>query len=168
MKEQKVFIIDKPEDRVIEVLLEREDVQLEVIVLVYANTPGEYKLNVRVEHRVGNNNARIWVRGVVGDGATLDMSGMIKINKDARGVDDFLEMRALMWGKSSVALAEPQLEIEANQVKASHAAAVGRMDEEQLFYLQSRGMKRKKAEKMIVDGFMGELTSKIEDKRLWK
>ena len=42
------------------------------------------------------------------------------------------------------------------------------MDEEQLFYLQSRGMKRKKAEKMIVDGFMGELTSKIEDKRLWK
>jgi len=93
---------------------------------------------------------------------------MIKINKDAQGVDDFLEMRALMWGKSSVALAEPQLEIEANQVKASHAAAVGRMDEEQLFYLQSRGMKRKKAEKMIVDGFMGELTSKIEDKRLWK
>lgn len=168
MKKQQVYIINKPGGREIEVVLDREDVQLEVIVVVLAKTPGSYKVKVRVEHKVGNNNTRVWVRGVVGDGATLEMAGMIKINKDAQGVDSFLEMRALTWGDSSVAVVEPQLEIEANEVKASHAAAVGRMDEEQVFYLLSRGVDRLTAEKMIVDGFLAELVGKIEDKSIWK
>jgi len=52
-------------------------------------------------------------------------------------------------------LAEPELEIRNNEVKASHAASVGRIDEEQLYYLCSRGMERKEARRLIIDGFLG-------------
>src|SRR3989344_9349435 len=88
---------------------------------------------------------------------------MIKIVKDANGVDDFLEMRLLLLDSKSQAVAEPKLEIEANEVKASHAATVGKIDEEELFYLQSRGVKRTEAEKLVIDGFLSEVVSRIED-----
>src|SRR3989344_9660611 len=88
---------------------------------------------------------------------------MIKIVKDDKGVDDFLEMRLLLLDAKSQAVAEPKLEIEANEVKASHAATVGKIDDEGLFYLQSRGVKQGEAEKLIVTGFLNQVIEKIED-----
>jgi len=69
-------------------------------------------------------------------------------------VEDFLEMKLLVLDGKSSAVAEPKLEIMANEVKASHAATVGRVDEEEMFYLTARGICRKNAEKMIVEGFL--------------
>ncbi|MBI1871836.1 SufD family Fe-S cluster assembly protein, partial [Candidatus Collierbacteria bacterium] len=99
-------------------------------------------------------NGRVVIRGIAKNGARVAVTGMIKIREGANQVDDFLEMRILLLDDRSQAKAEPKLEIEANDVKASHAAAVGKIDEEQLFYLTSRGMKREAAEKLIVDGFL--------------
>jgi len=55
----------------------------------------------------------------------------------------------------SEATADPKLEIESDDVKASHAATVSKIDEEQIFYLQNRGVDRKKASDLIVEGFLG-------------
>ena len=87
---------------------------------------------------------------------------MIKIDKKAQEVDDFLEMRVLMLDDKSWAVVEPRLEIEANQVKASHAATVSKINEEELFYLASRGIDREEAEELIVDGFLKDITDKIK------
>lgn len=141
----------------------REGEKVEVLGLVIADQPGDYYLKVLVDHKIGKTFGRVMVRGIAKNGARVQVEGMIKIDKEANGVDDFLEMKLLLLDGLSQAVAEPKLEIEANEVKASHAATVGKIDEEELFYLQSRGLRRAKAEAIIVEGFLSEVVDRIED-----
>ncbi len=163
MKTQKVVILDKPGRKELVVGFGKEGEEVEVLGLVIADQPGDYYLKVLVDHKVGKTFGRVMVRGVAKNGARIQVEGMIKIDKGANGVDDFLEMRLLLLDAKSQAVAEPKLEIEANEVKASHAATVGKIDEEEIFYLTSRGINLAGAEKLIVTGFLNQVVDKIED-----
>jgi len=122
--------------------------------MVRTSEAGEYKLSVRMEHVVAMTQGRVVVRAVVSGGARVEILGMIKIAKEAQGTDSFLELRVLLLDDISFAAVEPQLEIEANEVSAGHAASVSELDESQVQYLQSRGLSRESAEKEIVDGWL--------------
>ncbi|OGD71852.1 hypothetical protein A3D09_01580 [Candidatus Collierbacteria bacterium RIFCSPHIGHO2_02_FULL_49_10] len=163
MKYQRVVVLDKPGKKDLVVDFGREGEEVEVLGLVIADQPGDYYLKILVDHKIGKTFGRVMVRGIAKNGAKIQVEGMIKIVKDANGVDDFLEMRLLLLDAKSQAVAEPKLEIEANEVKASHAATVGKIDDEELFYLQSRGIKQGEAEKLIVTGFLNQVIDKIED-----
>lgn len=123
--------------------------------IIDAREPGEYELRVAADHRVAQTKGRITVRAVVGAGAHVKITGMIKIRKEAQETDDFLELRVLTLDKSARAVAEPELEIEANNVKASHAASVGQVDKEQILYLMSRGLSYDQTQVQIVEGWLG-------------
>lgn len=161
MKKQTV-ILDKPGKKVMKVTFEKEGEEVEVWGLVLGREEGDYELEVRCDHLVGNTQGRVVIKGVAENGARVKVTGMIKIAKEAQGVDDFLEMRILLLDNRSWAVAEPKLEIEANEVKASHAATVGQIDREELFYLESRGVAKEAAKEMIVEGFLKEVRSKME------
>jgi Fe-S cluster assembly protein SufD len=124
------------------------------IGIVDAREKGEYTLHVVGHHTTEQTRGRVTIHGVVGAGATLTVTGMIKIEKQAQHTDDFLEIRILLLDKTAHATAEPKLEIEADDVKASHAASVGKIDEEQVLYLMSRGLDKARAEEEIVRGFL--------------
>lgn len=166
MMRQKVIILDKPERKELLVNFGKEGEEMEVIGLIIADQPGDYYLKVVVNHRYGKTFGRVMVRGIVKNGARVQVEGMIKIEKNANGVDDFLEMKLLLLDPQSQAVAEPKLEIESNEVKASHAATVGKIDEEEIFYLTSRGIPRVQAENLIIVGFLDQVVSKIKDKKL--
>jgi Fe-S cluster assembly protein SufD len=123
--------------------------------IIDARQPGEYEIIVTAEHLVPKTKGRITVRAVCGVDAHVKIKGIIRINKKAQETDDFLELRVLMLGKTARAIVEPELEIEANNVKASHAASVGQVDEEQVMYLMSRGLSRDRAQEQIVNGWLG-------------
>lgn len=99
----------------------------------------------------------IEVRAVVEAGGSLELRGMIKIKKEAVGSDVFLTQKVLLVGDGARAVTVPELEIECNQVKASHASSVGQMDVEQVYYLRSRGITESEAKKMLVKAFMSDL-----------
>lgn len=122
--------------------------------VVRATEKGEYEVAVLAHHVAKDTRGRVVVRAVVSGGAQLKLSGMIKIEKTAQGTDNFLELRVLLLDEQSRATADPQLEIEANEVKAGHGASVSKIDEEQLLYLMSRGLSRELAEVQIVEGFL--------------
>lgn len=122
--------------------------------VVDGRKPGEYELRVTADHRVAQTSGRIVVRGVAGPGSVIKLYGMIKIRKAAQQTDDFLELRVLTLDKTARAVAEPMLEIEANNVKASHAASVGSVDPEQLRYLMSRGLTVEQAQSEIATGWL--------------
>ena len=122
--------------------------------IIDARQPGVYELTVVATHTAQGTRGRITVRAVCGAGARVAVRGLIRIAKEAQDTEDFLELRILTLGKTALATAEPELEIEANQVKASHAASVGPVDEEQLLYLMSRGLGRAEAVDTIVRGFL--------------
>lgn len=134
---------------------EKEGEEIQWVGIVDAREPGEYELHVTADHKVRKTKGRITVRAVAGAGANVKVFGMIKIRKEAQETDDFLELRVLTLDKTARAVAEPELEIEANNVKASHAASVGQIDREQTLYLMSRGLSEERARDEIVVGWLG-------------
>ncbi len=152
---KKTFLMDKPGKKEIVINFNKEGEDSELVGIIRAEKKGDYFINVMVDHKVGNTFGKVKIKGIAKNGARVAVIGKIKIDKKAQGVEDFLEMRLLILDDKSTATAEPQLEIEANEVKASHAATVGQIDEEQMFYLESRGLKSGEAEKLIVKGFLG-------------
>ena len=155
-------ILDKPGKKELVIPLLEQGEEVEVWGLVRGEEKGEYELDIKVDHRVGKTKGIVMMRGIAKNGARVKVSGLIKIDEKAQDVDDFLEMRVLILDSNSWAVVEPRLEIEANQVKASHAATVNKISEEEMFYLTCRGMDKEKAEQLIVRGFLKEITDKIK------
>jgi len=147
-------VMDKPGKRRIRVEMESPSEEQEVLVLVMGIEKGIYELDLAVRHKTGSNTGKVEIRGIAKNGAQIKSCGMIRIEEGAQRVEDFLEMRFLILDEISQAEAVPQLEIMANDVKASHAASVGRLDDEQLFYLMSRGLSRDRSEEVLVEGFL--------------
>ncbi len=153
----KRFKLDKPGEIDLVVPFIEPHEEREVLGVISAMEPGEYKVRVVSDHQATNTFGRVVIKGVAANGARVVVDGMVKIGKEARKTDSFLEMRILLLDKKSSAVAEPKLEIENNDVRASHAATVGKIDDEQLFYLESRGINLEEAKKIIVEGFLKEV-----------
>ena len=83
------------------------------------------------------------------------------MSKDAPGTNAFQTNRNLVLSEGASAESVPNLEIETNDVKCSHASAVGPIDEEQRYYLESRGIPPQAAERLIVLGFFSEVLDKL-------
>jgi Fe-S cluster assembly protein SufD len=88
---------------------------------------------------------------------------MIKVDPGAQQTDAFQECRNLLLSKRAHADAIPGLEILANDVRCTHAAAIAQIDKEQLFYLRSRGLGEPIAQRLVIEGFMAELVERFEE-----
>jgi len=148
------YLINKPGEYEIKLQLTKEGEKLEWLGIIDARKPGEYQLNLTAEHLAQGTFGRITIRGVAENGARIKVKGLVRIAKIAQNTDSFLAMKILLLDKQSGAVAEPELEILANRVKASHAASVGKIDEEQMFYLKSRGINEREAKNIIIKGFL--------------
>ena len=145
---------DQPGEWEVKIPFAKMGEEKEWVGVVKAMTPGTYNLSVTAEHSARGTRGRITVKAVAARGAVVNISGMIKIHKAAQQTDDFRELRVLTLDPAARATAEPKLEIEADDVKASHAASVGPVDPEQFLYLMSRGLGEEQAKESIVDGFL--------------
>jgi Fe-S cluster assembly protein SufD len=117
------------------------------------------------EHAAPDTTSDLAFRGILRDRATAVWSGMIRVDPQAQRTDAFQESRNLLLSDGAHADAIPGLEIEANDVRCTHAATIGRIDEEQLFYLMSRGLPRRDAERLLVGGFLGVVAGRLENSR---
>jgi Fe-S cluster assembly protein SufD len=115
------------------------------------------------EHAAPDTTSDLAFRGILRDSATAVWSGMIRVDPDAQRTDAFQESRNLLLSERAHADAIPGLEIEANDVRCTHAATIGRIDEEQLFYLMSRGLSRGESERLLVRGFLEVIAGRLED-----
>jgi Fe-S cluster assembly protein SufD len=150
----------------IRVLLDRKGKEEELVIVFAGKGDDRIDLDVSAIHSAPKTKGRVTVRGVLRDCASARVRGMIKIKKKAQGSDDFLEERTLLLGKDARIEALPYLEIEADEVRASHAATSSAVDEEQLFYLRSRGLNQAEAERLLVSGFFRQAVAGEEDKKL--
>ena len=109
------------------------------------------------DHAAPDTTSNLLFKGVVGDRSRSVYTGLIKVEKDARGTNAFQTNRNLKLSEDAWAESVPNLEIETNDVHCSHASTVGPVDEEQRFYLESRGVPTEVAERLIVAGFFDEV-----------
>ena len=115
------------------------------------------------EHAAEHTTSDLAFRGVLEDGATSVWRGMIEVDPGAQHTDAFQESRNLLLSKDAHADAIPGLEIEANEVRCTHAAAVAQIDQTQIFFLMSRGLSRESATRLVIDGFMEALVERLKD-----
>ena len=113
------------------------------------------------DHAAPNTTSDLVFKGAVQDQARSAYSGLIRVRKEARGTNAFQTNRNLVLSEGAHADSVPNLEIEANDVRCSHASAVGPIDAEQLYYLESRGVPPDVAERLIVLGFFDEVIDRL-------
>jgi Fe-S cluster assembly protein SufD len=114
------------------------------------------------EHAAPSTTSDLAFRGVLEDSATAVWRGMIRVDPGAQQTDAFQESRNLLLSKSAHADAIPGLEIEANDVRCTHAAAVAQIDAEQLHYLRSHGLGIDEAKRLIIEGFLEALVERLD------
>jgi Fe-S cluster assembly protein SufD len=114
------------------------------------------------EHAAPNTTSDLAFRGVLEESATAVWRGMIKVDPGAQQTDAYQESRNLLLSKSAHADAIPGLEIEANDVRCTHAAAVAQIDPEQLHYLRTHGLSIEEAKRLVIEGFLEALVERLE------
>jgi Fe-S cluster assembly protein SufD len=120
---------------------------------------GDQTLDFRTfqDHVAPDCTSNLLFKGAVGGRSRSVYTGMIRVGKDARGTNAFQTNRNVKLSDGAWAESVPNLVIENNDVRCSHASAVGPIDEEQRFYLESRGVPTDEAERLIVSGFFDEV-----------
>lgn len=130
----------------------------------YAGGAGQHlDYDTTQEHAAPNTISDLAFRGVLAAGATAVWRGMIRVDPGAQGTDAFQESRNLLLSTDAHADAIPGLEIEADDVRCTHAAAVAQIDRDQLFYLTSRGLDPAEAKSLIVEGFLESLVERLAE-----
>jgi len=149
-------------DKRLEVVLAGENAEVEIVGLVLGRRSEEKSLETYITHAAPNTKSNVNVRAVLRGKAKFDFRGNVKIEKGAKGADAYLRSDALLFDDAKMGDDTPALEILEPDVKAGHAATIGKVDEQMLFYLMTRGISRKQAEKLLVEGFIGPIKEKLK------
>lgn len=118
-------------------------------------------IDTRVTNSGRHSVGHILQHGVIRERGTLTFNGIGHILKGAVGADAQQESRVLMLSDQARGDANPILLIDENEVTAGHAASVGRVDPEEMYYLMSRGLEKTEAERLVIRGFLGSVLTAI-------
>ncbi len=140
----------------------------ELFGLYFADAGQHFEQRVYLHHESTNTRGRVNYKGALqGEGAHTVWVGDVLIGAGASGTDSYEQNRNLVLSEGTRADSIPNLEIETGDILgAGHASATGRFDDEQLFYLQARGISEVEARRLVVLGFLSEIIQKIGNAEL--
>ncbi|SEE47482.1 Iron-regulated ABC transporter permease protein SufD [Arthrobacter alpinus] len=138
--------------------------EVEMYGLYFADAGQHLEQRLFVDHSTKNCKSRVTYKGALqGDNAHAVWIGDVLIRKQAEGTDTYEMNRNLILTQGARADSVPNLEIETGMIEgAGHASATGRFDDEQLFYLQARGIAEDVARRLVVRGFLNEVIQRIQ------
>ncbi len=131
------------------------------VALYFAGGTQMHDFRTVQDHAAPRTYSDLLFKGAVLDSAKSVYTGLIKIRNEAKGSQAFQTNRNLTLSEGAWAESVPNLEIETNDVKCSHASTVGPIDAEQRFYLESRGVPPQVAERLVVLGFFDEVLAQL-------
>jgi len=133
----------------------------ELLAAYFGSGDQMHDLRTVQHHAAPKTRSNLLFKGGVAGTAHSVYSGLIRVEKGARGTNAFQTNRNLVLSEGARAFSVPNLEIEDNDVRCSHASAVGPIDEAQRFYLESRGVPAPSAERLIALGFMDDVLERF-------
>jgi Fe-S cluster assembly protein SufD len=133
----------------------------EMLGLYFATGTQHYDHRTLQDHVAPNGTSNLLYKGALKEASRSIYSGWVHIRPGAQKSDAFQTNRNLVLSEHAKADAIPNLEIENNEVRCGHAASVGPVDDDTLFYLETRGIPRKEAERLIVFGFFQEVLDRV-------
>jgi Fe-S cluster assembly protein SufD len=133
----------------------------DMLGLYFGDDTQHFDHNTSQDHLAPNTASDLLYKGALDDASRSVFRGVIRVHPRAQKTDAYQTNRNLLLSDHARADSLPNLEIQADDVKCSHGATVGQLDEESRFYLMSRGLSREQAERLVVLGFLGEVLSRL-------
>ena len=146
----------------IETELNGDSSETKIVGAFFGHDHQHLDVNARVWHKAEHTTADLVTRGVLDDEARSVYEGVQDVGRDAWDTNSYQRENTLMLSDQSEADASPKLIINNHDTEASHAATVGQVDEEDLFYMKSRSIPQEQARNMLVEGFFVPVLEEIE------
>lgn len=157
----KIHVINAPFSITVNQL--EEGCQTEIYALENLHGEENVTAETHVTHAVGGGTSNQLIKFVLDDNARGRFIGDLKIAPDAQQTEAHQTNRNLLLSETAQMRTQPQLEIYADDVKATHGASTGQLDESALFYMQQRGISKQKARQLLVNAFMKDVIEVISD-----
>lgn len=143
-------------------ILEGENAEAHMYGLYVAHEKTHIDNHTSVDHKVPNCFSNEIYKGILDDHSKGVFNGKIFVRQDAQKTNAFQSNKNILLSDTATINTKPQLEIWADDVSCSHGCTTGQLDEEQLFYLRSRGIGKSKATAMLLHAFVNDVLDKIE------
>ncbi|MDR7428357.1 MAG: Fe-S cluster assembly protein SufD [Armatimonadota bacterium] len=150
----------------VESKLQGPGAQSEMLGLYFASDRQHFDYHTLQEHLAAHTLSDLLYKGAVKDRGRTVFAGLIRVHPGAQKTNAFQSNRNLLLNAGARSDSIPKLEIMANDLRCTHGSATSRLNDEQLFYLMSRGLRRQQAVQMVVDGFFAEVLDRIPLERL--
>jgi len=169
---QEEYVIDNVENQIfllynysgkLHVKIQKEGAKVYIFGIYIGKNEDNIKIMTIQDHQKGNSLSDLFIRGVFFDNSKFLYEGLITIAKNAQQSNAYQKNQNLLLSKGAYVDSRPFLEIEANDVRCTHGSTTGRIDKEQLNYLNIRGISNENAQKLIVDGFIEEIFTKVAE-----
>ncbi len=175
LKKQKkdLLIFDKPGEYVIFMHnisgkftfdIRARDVNLDIYGLYVGRSQDDFSVHTIQKHNAPASTSNLFIKGVFYDYSKFHYQGLIRIEKEAQKSHAYQRNQNIMVSPYAFIESRPYLEILANDVFCTHGSTTGRLNKEQIFYSESRGLDEGKAKELLINGFLNEITLKIKEK----
>jgi len=144
------------------VKLAGREARCELLAAAIANGTQTHDFFAEIEHAAPNSVTRELFRGIANERGKLGFNGKMIVRENALDADSDQSLKTLLTGSGAEAAARPQLEIYTDRVRAKHGATTGKLDEQMLFYLLSRGLDRAQAQALLQWAFIEDAVSQVQ------
>ena len=168
---QTKLVFDKPGDYTVffynqsgefDFRIKSSNVNLDILGLYIGKKAENFELKTNQYHISPNSTSNLLIKGVFDDQSKFMYQGLIKIEKTGQKSHAYQKNKNLILSEKVYVDSRPFLEILADDVFCTHGSTTGKIDEESLFYIKSRGLEHKAAEQLYVTGFIQEIIDKIK------
>jgi len=144
------------------------DIDFNIKGLYLAKTNQHHDITTLMQHKHPESKSNQHIKGILQEDSSGVFQGKVVVSQDAQKTDAFQFNQNLLLSENAEVNVKPELEIYADDVKCSHGATTGELDEQMLFYLRSRGLNKEEAKKILIEGFVNELFENVANKELKK
>ncbi len=137
--------------------IKKENVDLDIYGLFLGKDTDEFKINTIQHHDAPSAKSNLFIKGVFDGQSRFRHTGLIKIEKKGMKTHAYQKNQSIILSSQTYVESEPFLEILANDVFCTHGSTTGKLNEEQIYYLKTRGIADKQARKLLISGFINEI-----------
>jgi Fe-S cluster assembly protein SufD len=143
-------------------VLDAEGIDLKIFGIFSGKNADDYRVRTLQHHTAPNSQSNLLIKGVFQDESKFHYQGLIKIEKSGQNTKAYQKNQNLVLSSGVFVESEPFLEILANEVFCTHGSTTGTINEEDLYYIMTRGIQREAAQALIVEGFLGEVEAIVK------
>lgn len=141
--------------------IQTKDSKVYLFGLFIGTNNNEFHIETVQHHKSGDTISDLLIKGVFFDTSKFIFDGLIKINKGSNGANAYQKNQNIVLSKGVYVESRPKLEILSDDVRCTHGSTTGRLSDEQTLFLKMRGINKRNAEKLLIEGFIYDLFDTI-------